>query len=194
MRLSYLSEYVELLDAGSFSDAARSLNIAQPTLSKHVASLEREFGIHLVERWKSGVVPTDAGCALYVECLKIEAVMRHAREALDRLGAHPDCAEMNGGRIEGASEGTAPPDADGGPVALRRGRYAQHWGLVRRCGLSGIPAAVVLLFMQGEGLMEIGRELGISRDDAAQVLGDVYRRLNVRSRSDLLNLSYSILE
>jgi DNA-binding transcriptional LysR family regulator len=46
----YLREFVVFARHLNFSSAARVLNISQPTLSRHVAELERQYGCTLVER------------------------------------------------------------------------------------------------------------------------------------------------
>ncbi len=49
---------------GSFSAAARSLNISQPALTYHLRELEAALGVKVFERSSKGVVLTDAGCRL----------------------------------------------------------------------------------------------------------------------------------
>ncbi len=57
----HLRSFLRVLDLGSFSKAARSLNIAQPALSQHVRKLEDALGTVLLERSAHGVRPTAAG-------------------------------------------------------------------------------------------------------------------------------------
>jgi DNA-binding transcriptional LysR family regulator len=47
-----------VFEAGSFSEAARRLNISQPAVTQQVRSLESEFGVTLFERRGSSLVPT----------------------------------------------------------------------------------------------------------------------------------------
>lgn len=61
MNSRQLRYFQEVLIRGGFSAAARSLHIAQPALSSHVADLELELGVKLLERTNRGVVPTSAG-------------------------------------------------------------------------------------------------------------------------------------
>lgn len=61
MNSRQLRYFQEVLLRGGFSAAARSLHIAQPALSSHVADLESELGVKLLERTNRGVVPTSAG-------------------------------------------------------------------------------------------------------------------------------------
>ena len=53
------------MDIGSLTRAAAILHIAQPALSQQIAALETHFGRQLLVRSKRGVVPTQAGRALY---------------------------------------------------------------------------------------------------------------------------------
>jgi LysR family nitrogen assimilation transcriptional regulator len=66
---------MKIVDAGSITRAADILHIAQPALSQQVSGLETQFGQQLLIRSKRGVVPTEAGKALY----------RHAQRILRQL-------------------------------------------------------------------------------------------------------------
>ena len=57
----HLRSFLQVLDLGSFSKAARSLNIAQPALSQHVQRLEEQLGTRLLDRGARGVTPTADG-------------------------------------------------------------------------------------------------------------------------------------
>src|SRR6266511_2860886 len=50
--------------AGSFSAAAKELHLSQPSVSRHVAALESECGLQLLERTSRGLRLTAAGNAL----------------------------------------------------------------------------------------------------------------------------------
>ena len=50
MNLDYLQEYIVLTDYMNFSKAASAQFISQPTLSRHIASLEKELGCELIDR------------------------------------------------------------------------------------------------------------------------------------------------
>ena len=51
-------------EEGSFSAAARALNLTQPTVGRQVAALEQEFGVSLFERVGNSLELTDAGLEL----------------------------------------------------------------------------------------------------------------------------------
>ena len=57
-RLRYFCRVVE---SGSMSRAATSLNVAQPALSKSIQTLEQELETELFQRTSKGKVPTEAG-------------------------------------------------------------------------------------------------------------------------------------
>jgi DNA-binding transcriptional LysR family regulator len=56
--------FLAVLDAGSLMGAARQLHLHQPTLSRHVAELERQLGVPLFERTGRGVTPTRTALAI----------------------------------------------------------------------------------------------------------------------------------
>ena len=64
MKLRQLACFVAVVDEGSFTRAAQTLGVAQPSLSQQVRSLEQELGGPLVERLPRGVSVTPAGRAL----------------------------------------------------------------------------------------------------------------------------------
>jgi LysR family transcriptional regulator, carnitine catabolism transcriptional activator len=60
----HLEYFLAVAESGTFSGAARLLDVSQPSLSYAVASLERELGCELFERLGRGVKLTAAGSAL----------------------------------------------------------------------------------------------------------------------------------
>ena len=61
--LKYLA-FVKTVETGSFTRAAQTLCYAQSSVSKMIADLEREWGVTLLERGKSGVFLTSEGAQL----------------------------------------------------------------------------------------------------------------------------------
>ncbi len=59
-----MRSFLAVNDAGSVMGAARRLGAHQPTLSRHVAELERQLGAPLFERTGRGLAPTALGRAL----------------------------------------------------------------------------------------------------------------------------------
>ena len=65
MNLHQLRVFCAIVDKGSFRAAAESLFLSQPSVSQHIATLERYYGVQLFERAKRKVTLTPEGKALY---------------------------------------------------------------------------------------------------------------------------------
>ena len=64
-RLAAMEAFVLVVDTGSFSAAARRLNVGQPAVSKTVAQLEERLGVKLLVRTTRGLTATEAGLNYY---------------------------------------------------------------------------------------------------------------------------------
>ena len=64
-RLVAMEAFVLVVDTGSFSAAARRLNVGQPAVSKLVAQLEERLGVKLLVRTTRGLTATEAGLKYY---------------------------------------------------------------------------------------------------------------------------------
>jgi LysR family transcriptional regulator, transcriptional activator of the cysJI operon len=69
----------------SFSGAAEELRISQPAVSKHIAEIERELGVRLVERRRRGCVLTAAGEFFANHVLRAEAILAQATRGVAEL-------------------------------------------------------------------------------------------------------------
>ena len=77
--MSYLQSlpvFFTVVEEGSFSAAAKKLNVTQPTISFHIDNLEKKLGCQLFLRNIRGVSPTVYGEKLYHSTCKIEAVVQ----------------------------------------------------------------------------------------------------------------------
>ena len=61
MKIDYIREYLVLVEEMNFTAAAKKLYLAQPALSRHIASLEDYLGTKLLERTTHSVSLTKAG-------------------------------------------------------------------------------------------------------------------------------------
>ena len=64
-RFTAMEAFVRVVDASSFSSAAKQLRIGQPAVSKTIAQLEDRLGVRLLLRSTHGLKPTDAGRNFY---------------------------------------------------------------------------------------------------------------------------------
>jgi DNA-binding transcriptional LysR family regulator len=64
-RLTAMQTLLTVVDTGSFSSAARRLNVGQPAVSKTIAQLEERLGVKLLVRSTRGLAPTAAGLNFY---------------------------------------------------------------------------------------------------------------------------------
>jgi DNA-binding transcriptional LysR family regulator len=86
-----METFVCVIDAGSFSGAARLRNIKQPTVSKSIAQLEERLDIRLLFRTTRGLVPTEAGQQFY----------DRARVAIDQAREAESAARASAGGLTG---------------------------------------------------------------------------------------------
>jgi DNA-binding transcriptional LysR family regulator len=79
----YLLRYfLAVIDCGSFSKAAKQLNVAQPTLSVGIGKLERLLGASLFHRTSKWVHITEAGSRLAAHARRIENEFNLAEAAV----------------------------------------------------------------------------------------------------------------
>jgi DNA-binding transcriptional LysR family regulator len=88
-RLAAMEAFVRVIDAGSFSSAAKQLRIGQSAVSKTIAQLEDRLGVRLLMRSTHGLTLTEAGRSFYErakraidEAEEAELVARGAASAL----------------------------------------------------------------------------------------------------------------
>jgi len=84
MEMHQLRYFVAVAEAGSFSRAAESCRVAQPSLSQQIKKLERGLGLELFDRLPQGTVMTEAGQALLPRARRILAEVREAQSELKR--------------------------------------------------------------------------------------------------------------
>lgn len=74
-----------VVEKKSFSRAAEVLYLTQPTVSAHIASLERKLGVKLLMRTTREIHPSDAGELLYSYAREILRLRTAAVQAIDAL-------------------------------------------------------------------------------------------------------------
>ncbi|MCK4738986.1 MAG: LysR family transcriptional regulator [Deltaproteobacteria bacterium] len=83
MQLRFLEIFQEVVERESFSRAAESLGLTQPTISVHIKALEEDLSMRLLDRLGRRVTPTKAGEILYSYATKIDRLKKDAVAALD---------------------------------------------------------------------------------------------------------------
>src|SRR5271170_4787784 len=84
MELRQLRYFKAIADARSFARGAHQLCVAQPALSRSIASLEGEIGQVVFFRHSAGVTLTDAGARLYEHAV---GVLRRMQMLSDEMSA-----------------------------------------------------------------------------------------------------------
>jgi DNA-binding transcriptional LysR family regulator len=102
MTLQQLQYFLATVEHGSFSAAADSLHMAQPSLSEQVRRLEAELGVELFARVGRGLALTEAGHTLRPHAERVIADAAQARESVVEV------RELRGGTVSLGMFGDAP--------------------------------------------------------------------------------------
>jgi len=82
--------FLAVLTEGSLSGAARALDIAQPTVGRHVAALERALDMPLFTRSQTGLLPLESALSLrpYAEAMSSAVAALERAAASQGSGVH----------------------------------------------------------------------------------------------------------
>ncbi|MRX08719.1 LysR family transcriptional regulator [Pseudoduganella sp. FT25W] len=150
-RWQAMETLVHVVEAGSFSGAARRLNVGQPSVSKVVAQLESDLGVQLLLRSNRGLAPTESGLAYY----------QGARRALDAAAEADSSAR-------GASAGMGGRLVVSAPVTFARLHVMPHL----QCFLDQHPQLKLDVVLDDrnidllEGGVDVALRLGALSDSA----------------------------
>ena len=78
-----------VVEAKSFSEAARRMNASKSRVSKAITKLERSLGARLLNRSTRGLSMTELGAAFYEHCTRIIGEADRARQLVDHLHSEP---------------------------------------------------------------------------------------------------------
>ena len=87
MDLHKLNVFVTAAQYMSFTEAAKHLHIAQPSVSHDIAELEKELGSKLFLRTKTGISLTRAGEVFFIEANKMLTIALCARQKMEKMVA-----------------------------------------------------------------------------------------------------------
>ena len=89
MNLDDITVFVKVVQAGSFSQAARVLGMPNTTVSAKVARLEKDLGVTLIRRTTRKLHVTPAGQAYFARCLRGLAEIETAQAEITSFSAEP---------------------------------------------------------------------------------------------------------
>ena len=81
--------FARVVETGSFSEAARRLNLAPSSISRQIASLEERLGVRLMHRTTRTLSLTEAGQLYYERASQILTEIEDAQLALTQLESAP---------------------------------------------------------------------------------------------------------
>ncbi|CUA94292.1 LysR family transcriptional regulator [Thiomonas bhubaneswarensis] len=81
--------FARVVETHSFSEAARSLDISLPVVSKQVARLERQLGTRLLNRTTRHLSLSEAGSAFHAHCLQLIEIAQTAEAAVSQFHLSP---------------------------------------------------------------------------------------------------------
>jgi DNA-binding transcriptional LysR family regulator len=85
--LDDLRSFVEVIETGGFSRAAKRMGISKSVLSRRIARLEADLGTPLLSRTTRGISPTEAGLEFKARSERILADYDEARESASQQGS-----------------------------------------------------------------------------------------------------------
>jgi DNA-binding transcriptional LysR family regulator len=98
--LNSLMIFAKVVEASSFSEAARRMNMPIQTVSRRIADLEEELGVRLLERTTRNLRVTDVGLE----------VLQHARSSVELNEAVDDIVSNHHTHVSGLLRLSAPPN------------------------------------------------------------------------------------
>jgi len=119
--LNSLKIFAKVVDAGSFSEAARRLKIPLSTVSRRVAELENQLGVQLLERSTRNLRLTDVG----------SEVLEHARQTVETSDAIDSVISNHQTHVSGTLRVSAPPSISDSLIAPVVGKFQAAYPDVR---------------------------------------------------------------
>jgi DNA-binding transcriptional LysR family regulator len=83
--LERMAVFAKVVEAKSFSEAARRLGLTKSAVSKAVTQLERSVGARLLNRTTRAMSVTEAGATFYEHCARIVDELEQAKLAVGQL-------------------------------------------------------------------------------------------------------------
>lgn len=87
--LSGMELFIKVVEAKSFTEAAKLLGITPSAVSKQISRLEDRLGVQLLNRTTRRIALTDVGAAYYERCVRIMAEVEEAEALVSNLYTKP---------------------------------------------------------------------------------------------------------
>ncbi len=102
MEFRHLEVFMAVWQTGSITQAAKTINLTQPTVSAHLKALEERVGVRLFDRAGRVVTPTAAGRRFYGYCKQILRLRSELeRDISQLLDPNSGTIEIGGSNIPG---------------------------------------------------------------------------------------------
>ena len=88
-KLFAMQVFSRIVDSGSFTQAAKELNISRASATSMLQQLEKKLGVRLLHRTTRRVSPTADGRFYYQRCLKILSQLNETEEILSQVASMP---------------------------------------------------------------------------------------------------------
>ncbi|WP_263866297.1 LysR family transcriptional regulator [Thalassolituus oleivorans] len=87
--LNEMAIFVHVVEAGSFTGAAKNLGLPKSTVSRKITQLEERLGVRLIQRTTRSLRLTDTGSAYYNHCARILGEIEEANIAVTQMQSTP---------------------------------------------------------------------------------------------------------
>ncbi|MDK2777123.1 MAG: LysR family transcriptional regulator [Pseudomonadota bacterium] len=87
--LNEMAIFVHVVEAGSFTGAAKNLGLPKSTVSRKITQLEERLGVRLIQRTTRSLRLTDTGNAYYNQCARILSEIEEANIAVTQMQSTP---------------------------------------------------------------------------------------------------------
>lgn len=87
--LNEMAIFVHVVEAGSFTGAAKNLGLPKSTVSRKITQLEERLGVRLIQRTTRSLRLTDTGNAYYNHCSRILSEIEEANIAVTQMQSTP---------------------------------------------------------------------------------------------------------
>src|SRR5690242_1856078 len=89
MNLNDVAVFIKVVEAGSFTAAAKLLGHPKTSVSRRIASLEAALGVRLLQRTTRSLALTDAGRRYFGDCREALALIEGAERGISEGRAEP---------------------------------------------------------------------------------------------------------